>query len=256
MALIVRTFRSHPGWPAVIGQCLSRLASGTIRHLGGTLVMVFRQANDPQRLIWLGDRGEESDLMRLALPPVFAEGLAESSPGQRFMMVHAPVKAPRAPYQIWSLEVHAPASVQVHVLSAVLGDSSAIPRDRWIPAMSFYRATEPPDALVGFLGLTWGATPNGLGLCLPQVDAPVVWRPLALVYAAERMSGGNEASSLPFWMGNGGAGADRPRSSPDPGASRLPLAQSSGLDLPSASERMIDPRTSQLQSGTDRMRTP
>jgi hypothetical protein len=241
MALIVRTFRSHPGWQAVIGQCLSRLASGTIRHLGATLVMVFRQANDPQRLLWLGDRGEEGDVMRLALPPVLAEsldeGLAESSPGQRFTMVYASVKAPRAPYQIWSLEVHAPASAQGDVLGAVLGDSSAISRDRWIPAMSFYRAIEPPDALVGFLGLTWGATPSGIGLCLPQVDAPVVWRPLALVYAAERMSGGIEASSLPFWMGNGGAAADRPRSSPDPGASRLPLAQSSGLDLPSASER-------------------
>lgn len=241
MALIVRTFRSHPGWQAVVGQCLSRLASGTIRYLGATLVMVFRQANDPQRLTWLGDRGEESDLMRLALPPVLAEsldeGLAEASPGQRFTMVCAPVKAPRAPYQIWSLEVHAPASAQADVLSAVLGDSGAISRDRWIPALSFYRATEPPEALLGFLGLAWGATPSGIGLCLPRVDAPVVWRPLALVYAAERMSGGIEASSLPFWMRNGGAAAGRPPSSPDSGASRFPLAQSSGLDLPNASER-------------------
>lgn len=241
MVLIVRTFRSHPRWQAVVGQGLSSLASATIRHLGATLVMIFRQVNDPHLLIWLGDRGEEGDLVRLALPPGLADslkqGIAESSPGQRFTMVHAPVKVPQPPYQIWSLEVHAPASVQVEVLSAVLGDSSATPRDRRILALSFYRATEPSETLVGFLGLAWGATPSGIGLCLPRVEAPVVWRPLSLVCAAERMSRRREASSLPFWMRNGATG--RPPSSSDPGASRLPpsLARPNGLGLPYVSER-------------------
>ncbi len=53
--------------------------------LGATLVMIFRQVNDPQLLVWLGDRGEEGDLVRLALPPGLADslkqGIAESSPG-------------------------------------------------------------------------------------------------------------------------------------------------------------------------------
>ncbi len=86
MALVVRTFRSHPRWQAVVGQGLSSVASATIRHLGATLIMVFRQVNDPLVLIWLGDRGEEGDLVRLVLPPGLADslkqGIAESSPGR------------------------------------------------------------------------------------------------------------------------------------------------------------------------------
>src|SRR5713226_334381 len=171
MTLIARKFRSQPQWNAVVGQCLSSIASATVRHLGATLVMVFGQVTDPQQFLWLGDRGDEDELARLALPPSLgdslAQGLVGSSPSQRFTLLRASVDYPRQPFQVWSLEVHAPVSVQAGVLSALFAGSSMIPRDRRILALSLYRAAEPSEMVVGFFGLAWGATPNRIGLCLP-----------------------------------------------------------------------------------------
>src|SRR5260370_33421924 len=81
MTLIARKFHSQPQWNAVVGQCLSSIASATVRHLGATLVMVFGQVTDPQQFLWLGDRGDEDELARLALPPSLGDSLAQGLVG-------------------------------------------------------------------------------------------------------------------------------------------------------------------------------
>ena len=160
----MRTFQAKRGSQVALGQCLSRLASETIRQTAGTTVSVFRVENDPQRFVWLGDCGEERELTRL--PPLSAalidewlrSTLAAPATGRTLRLIEEYHRRPPGPYHIWSVEIQTPAEHDfdpVAELRAVRGDTRLV-------GDALYRALDDPTIVVFLLGLAWGVTPSAV----------------------------------------------------------------------------------------------
>jgi hypothetical protein len=221
MAIIIRKFRSRRGREVELVECLRSVASSVVRSLLGKSVLICRQTDDPEQILWIGDRAGESDFRRLLLQKDMAESfensLADSSPPLALGFLDEFYRFPPAPYQVWSLEAHAPREEPAHTLNRLFEVSRVARKDPHVFGMSLYRAVEDPGVFIGFLGLTCGVTPRGLvrnsgGRLTPteRVESALVWRPLAVVYdvgrfpGGERVAdGGNSTSRAPFWMRSG-----------------------------------------------------
>lgn len=229
MALIIRTFRSRQGRDAEVVEGLRSLASGMVRHVQAGSVVICRQTNDPEQLLWIGDRGNELDFRALPLWKKLIESLEDSvvasSPPLSLVFLDEFYRFPPPPYQVWSLEVRASQDEQIGIMTDLFDLSRLARRDRHVVGMSLYRAVGEPGTFIGFLGVAWGFTPhrlvrNGEGgsRMTERIERALVWRPLSVVYQVgrlpgDRITGGDAAPShasvIPFWVRSG----ESPRSS-------------------------------------------
>lgn len=239
MPLIIRTFRSRQGQEGELIQCLRRAGSGMVRYLQAESVVICRQTNDPEQFFWIGDRGGESDFIRLPLWDDLAESfersLLMSSPALSFGFLDEFYRFPSPPYEVWSLEVHAPREGHVDTLKDLFDLSRVARQDPHVVGMSLYRAAEDLGAFVGFLGLARGFTPsrlvrNGAGpLRMTEVvEAALTWRPLTVAWEAQRLPAGERAGAgerapfapfPPFWVRTGAVstGSTTPGDAREPG---------------------------------------
>jgi hypothetical protein len=188
--LVMRTFQAKRGSQAALGQCLSRLASETIRQTAGTTVSVFRVENDPQRFVWLGDCGDERELTRL--PPLSAalidewlrSTLAAPATGRTLRLIEEYHRRPLGPYHIWSVEIQTPAehdSDPAAELRAARGDTRLV-------GDALYRALDDPTVVVFLLGLAWGVTPSAVGLNAARPGRSSILGTLGLVLDLFRLT--------------------------------------------------------------------
>lgn len=221
MALIIRTFRSRQGRDAEVIDGLRSMASGMVQYVQARSVVICRQTNDPEQLLWIGDRGDEADFRSLPLwrklIESFESTLAASSPPLSLGFLDEFYRFPPPPYQVWSLEVRAPLEEQTGTMTDLFALSRVARRDRHVVGMSLYRAVEEPATFIGFLGLTCGFTPRGLvrngeksSREAEQMERALLWRPLSVAYevgrlvAGDRATGAGESASrapvAPFWV--------------------------------------------------------
>lgn len=202
--LVMRTFRAKPGAQAAVNHCLGRLASATIRQVAGTTVLIFRVENDPQQLVWLGDRGEERDFARLAplsgaITEWLRSNLAVGAIGRRLRLIDEYHRRLPTPYQVWSVETRASEERGFDPrvdLRAARGDARLI-------GSALYRSVDDPTVLVLFLGLAWGVTPSGMGFSAARLGRASVSGTLSLILDMRRLA--CEASCAPFpeWIRHG-----------------------------------------------------
>ncbi|MFQ5828947.1 MAG: hypothetical protein ACE5JD_07310 [Candidatus Methylomirabilia bacterium] len=184
-------------------------------------VVICRQDDEPEWILWIGDRGCESDFRCLPLPEdlleSFEQSLAECSPPLALGLLDEFYHFPPRPYQVWSLEVRVEPEGEFDALKKLFDFSRLARRDRHVAGMSVYRGDAHPGVFMGFLGLTPGLTPTKLvpsgvaGFSVTeQREGSVVWRPLTVAYQVGRLGtgesvtgGSDEASSAPFWARSG-----------------------------------------------------
>ncbi len=221
MALIVRTFRSRPSREEDLLDGLRRAAAGMVRYLRASTIVICRQTNDPHGVVWIGDRGRDSDFVRLpfwkTLAEPFQNNLAASSTPLSLSFLDEFYRSPSPPFQVWSLEVRAPRTGQMGALMDLFEVSRVARRDPRVVGISLYRAVEDPDAFVGFLALAWGFTPSrllrdgaGRAGVAEAVELGGVSRPLSVVCEVAHLPAGDGvpargpgASLAPFWVRSG-----------------------------------------------------
>lgn len=194
-------------------ESLTGLASALVRRLKARVVLC-RQVNDLGQVLWVGNTGSLADLE--AAPDISATGPWEASSPLALEFVDEFYHCPPRPYQVWELEVRAPADDGVGALNDLLRLSRTARRDPRVAGFSVYRAPEPRNVLVAFLALGWGATPasilwNGLlpSATSERIARAAFWRPLSLICALSGLPAVQPATGphhailhLPFWARN------------------------------------------------------
>lgn len=211
MAVMFRAFQARPGRVIELLDYLCSAASLMVRCLSAERVVICRQTDDHEHVVWLGDRGQDSDFERLRLRKALSDReLIEASTPRSLEFLDEFYHFPPAPYQVWNLEVRVTREDQSRTLQMLFELSRRARRDLHVVGMSLYRA-DNPGAFIGFMSLTSGFSPKRLNWTdLGHLGSTVVWRPLSIACEVEQLpSSGvdNPAETsvpfAPFWARSG-----------------------------------------------------
>jgi hypothetical protein len=176
-------------------------------------VVICRQTNDREHIVWLGDRGQDSDFEKLRLRKALSDHeLIEASPPTSLEFLDEFYHFPPAPYQVWNLEVRVTRVEQMRTLQMLFELSRRMRHDPHVVGMSLYQADDGDScAFIGFVSLTLGFSPKRLNWTgLGHAGSPGVWRALSIACEVERLPSGGVASPAetsvpfaPFWARSG-----------------------------------------------------
>lgn len=245
MALILRTFRSWSGRDSELVESLRQAAWDMLRSEPGSVLIC--RSHDPREIVWLGDRGTDSELSQLPRARDLAGSDKENplepcGPTLSLRFVDEWYRFPAPPHQVWNFAGRVGAAGQREPLKELFAWS---PRERQphVVGRSLYRAIEDPSLFIGFVGLSLGWLRQNAVAGLTgaeHAERTVIWRPLSMVHRIERAPGGvprttdgREASAASFW----------PRSV----AFRAPSMAGANSDVTSVAVACADPRAASVR---------
>ncbi len=211
MAVMFRAFQARPGRVVELLDYLCSAASLMVRCLSAERVVICRQTDDHEHVVWLGDRGQDSDFERLRLRKALSDHeLIEASTPRSLEFLDEFYHFPPAPYQVWNLEVRVTREDRLRTLQMLFELSRRVRRDLHVVGMSVYQ-TDNPCAFIGFVSLTSGFSPKKLNWNgLERTGSTVVWRPLSIACEVERLPSSGVVSPAetcvsfaPFWARSG-----------------------------------------------------
>lgn len=209
MALIVRTFGPKPGQGPQLIQALQAVATRMIEEHGADAVVLCRQTDASERILWIETRPHDQALPQV--PASVRPMLGEMPMLRPLEFLDGFYRSPMPACHVWNVEVRTPAGRPTETLRSLLRLARHAFHDRNVAGLSLYRAVDDPTVLALFLGLVPPVTPGqyfqGQTDRLLSADAegqPLVWRALSVTWTMGRLPGqGRSSSSLypptAFW---------------------------------------------------------
>jgi hypothetical protein len=136
--------------------------------------------DDPDEVIWVGDRGADSDFMAVgegAPHRPWSTEILAAAPARRLAFVDQWYRRPAPPHRVWVVEADAPAGWGPHLLHTLVPRTPREGGLAEIVGWTIYRALESPALHVGFVGVA-GPQPARN----PRAAEGPTWRPLLRIW--------------------------------------------------------------------------
>lgn len=160
MTLLVRAFRSKRGCEQRMIGALQDLATRTIRDRQAEAVLICQQRGALDGVLWIENCARE---------PGHRAPISEECPGGFFEQVSADCRLqfldgfyrfPLPPCQVWWLRFDQQPNHDPERVRGLLDLARRAAADIHVVGVSLYRAIDEPIAIIGFLALTPGITPQ------------------------------------------------------------------------------------------------
>jgi hypothetical protein len=199
MTLLLRTFRPKCDEKRAMIATLQSAATRMVRNRQTEAVLICKLLDAFEGILWIESYTDETGHRPFVSAAEAAPtgSLVASSAACHLRFVDGFYRFPLPPCQVWWLQAKPRSDPHhrewVRGLREVSGRAAV---DGAPVGFSLYRSVDEPSAIVGFLALTPGVTPNeyfktqpaAIATGVEDVDHEAAWRPLSVIWSVGRLS--------------------------------------------------------------------